>query len=732
MNQRRWTARDVIALLLVASLTSSACSSGCRSGSSAPATSPASSSAATSPAPAGRATTSTPSLSDLGAVGPDDAQAEEALRKLQTALKRVGEAIEPAMLDVRAAHARLGSDPRSLTAFVASQIGYEPYAGVLRGARGTLLARSGNAVDRALLLADLLRASGRTVRFARGELTTAQAEQVVRSSLAARGRTAAVGPQVEAITARARAQFIHLGNAMLDGGFTAPQGDAGRWAEAVEAARAHVWVQLADGNGWIDLDPTPGVEYGRSATAPAGYADAPAADEIHIVQFQIEAEIVSGGKAQRRTILTHDVRSADVAGVPIGLVHVRTSETAQPVLIIGAERIAGTPFPGPPKPSEAGFAFNFGSVFQPTERPTAEWIRIRTTGPSGSRQATYDVFDVVGPRRRADGAPVADQTIEDERTISKALSNLIGIAVNTGGVPAALPLSMLAGVGDPGDEAAAVIALATAGFSYQAARHRLPASLIDGGVALVTDGPSLVITAADDNQLALDLTLKRYLTLRAPDDRLAARGPFYDLMSAGVVDHTTERWLLDATFSRPTVGLLFERAAAQDGGIRLVTPPAAGAAPALTPDGAGRLAAASATGTPALIATRGPDGWTAPLGWWTVDPATGWTEDTNELGSHTASERAAHARWLQWIRNACTLARAGGVALSLSGFAEASFDPSLGHRLVDAGSTASAAGAMCGAAAGGGASTGSGPGGAAGGAAPPAPPPLPKGVWLPK
>jgi transglutaminase-like putative cysteine protease len=57
----------------------------------------------------------------------------------------VGESIE----DVAA---RLGYDPDALFAFVRDEIHYEAYAGVLRGAKGTLWARAGNAADQAVLL----------------------------------------------------------------------------------------------------------------------------------------------------------------------------------------------------------------------------------------------------------------------------------------------------------------------------------------------------------------------------------------------------------------------------------------------------------------------------------------------------------------------------------------------------------------------------------------------------
>ena len=64
----------------------------------------------------------------------------------------------------------LDADIDRIFRFVADEIRYEPYAGALRGAKGTLASRAGNSVDQALLLAALLDAAQAQVRFASGKI----------------------------------------------------------------------------------------------------------------------------------------------------------------------------------------------------------------------------------------------------------------------------------------------------------------------------------------------------------------------------------------------------------------------------------------------------------------------------------------------------------------------------------------------------------------------------------
>src|SRR2546423_2661626 len=64
----------------------------------------------------------------------------------------------------------IGNNPDALFAFVRDEISYEPYVGYLRGARGTLMARAGNSLDRALLVSELFKASGYRTQLVRGIL----------------------------------------------------------------------------------------------------------------------------------------------------------------------------------------------------------------------------------------------------------------------------------------------------------------------------------------------------------------------------------------------------------------------------------------------------------------------------------------------------------------------------------------------------------------------------------
>lgn len=81
--------------------------------------------------------------------------------------------------DPAAVIAQVGTDPEALFAWVRDETVLLPYCGALKGPEGVLLDRGGNALDRALLLRELLARAGHPSRLAHAELTPDQTAVLV-------------------------------------------------------------------------------------------------------------------------------------------------------------------------------------------------------------------------------------------------------------------------------------------------------------------------------------------------------------------------------------------------------------------------------------------------------------------------------------------------------------------------------------------------------------------------
>lgn len=118
-------------------------------------------------------------ITPVSAIAAD--QAGEAALSFETALERVNHQLD-ALEETRSLIDRSRFDPEELLLvldyeadlalrFVGENIVFQQYPGLLRGARGTLMSRSGNALDQAVLLATLLRDAGLEARILRTTLT---------------------------------------------------------------------------------------------------------------------------------------------------------------------------------------------------------------------------------------------------------------------------------------------------------------------------------------------------------------------------------------------------------------------------------------------------------------------------------------------------------------------------------------------------------------------------------
>jgi hypothetical protein len=249
---------------------------------------------------------------------------------------------------------RIGHDPKNLFAWVQNHTYWIPYRGALRGAVGTLMDGQGNGLDRALLLATLLKRSGHTVRLAHGEITSEQAASLLPTlvlgrsidfwrprhvdgapepdiraialqraidvqSIAGGRRSPDAAPEIEShLDARVRDQANRLLRAVR--GQTADDWDR-RHAAAITALRDHWWVQLLEGESWNDLDLLAAKFQSHLSVEAVTTTelDQVPNDLWHQVVIRVVDEHSSGRASSRHNGLEYLLRPADVIGQPIVL-----------------------------------------------------------------------------------------------------------------------------------------------------------------------------------------------------------------------------------------------------------------------------------------------------------------------------------------------------------------------------------------------------------------------------
>lgn len=204
--------------------------------------------------------------------------------------------------------ASLGSAPDAAFELVRDSIGFDAYAGVLRGAEGTLASRSGNAWDRALLLRALLDAAGETTRLAEGELSAEAADRLLARTFLAPASplpdltghgTGAVLAQ--AIAARARRDHAMLREALSGHGLPATGGES---EVALQDVLRHAWVQVQREREWVDLDPSlPDALPGEPLTVATGMHDIVPGDARHVVVVRLIAETLTDGALSEAPVL---------------------------------------------------------------------------------------------------------------------------------------------------------------------------------------------------------------------------------------------------------------------------------------------------------------------------------------------------------------------------------------------------------------------------------------------
>lgn len=628
--------------------------------------------------------------------------------------------------------ASLGHDLERIFRFVQEEIRYEPYAGILRGATGTLLTRAGNSADQAVLLGALLAAASVPHRFVMGVLDGAAVAELA-ASIATDAATAVddvtrvlsgvdgpipgADPEIPAASAipvdagavasgapdapvmrsvalrQTQAAVDTILGALADAGTEIPSTTTG---VPDTEQREHMWVQASLGETWIDLDPAfATIAIGDRAAEPGEPLDALPDDLRHRIDFIVTAERFLSGALATEVILEASAWADELLGVPITFTHLRSDRLADidiigaglgaevdynAVLTVGPKVLVGT--------STISFGGSGGDLFGDAlgggggglvdGEATAEWLVVRTSAPGASQvTARRAVFDRIGQAARSAGAidphavPPAElvDTPESSREYLPCRS-LDAFSVATGTVHASTLLT------PPPSEGTGVHSWL--GLAYHYVRDALLADAgLQQGVAAFLDAPCITSVrlrfadpvTGEGGAASLDVWHRSFGTRPVTD--LGATAPGATV--AGVISHVAERILWrdgieepSATSSPPiSVGAIFEQARSEGVGIRTIV----GSLPSdlpYSPDAVALMGAAVDAGRivivpaqPLLIAGR------PRIGWWSVDPATGRTDDRMDDGSGGATvEYKVPVAIMGGLALAC-LANFGDVILAL-------------------------------------------------------------------
>lgn len=361
--------------------------------------------------------------------------------------------------DVAAAADALGGGVEAALAFVRDRVRYEAYAGALRGARGTLMARAGNSYDRAALLAALLARGGREVRYARARLSDDQARALVSSMFAAARSPRDPPPAAAQDAARAVATGLGEFDQVLFGRWLAAADIVRRALERdrigmgdqrllsmqalADEAADHLYVEYREGDRWIPLDPS--VDGGGPGDRLADPVETlPTIPDAlhHRVAIRVRVERRAGGQLSVDDALRYEAPAADLYGTAVTLTHRLLSNDpwrVAPVIQVGDQILTGHAFGDQSAGEIVGSRVGrlLGARGPGPGEVTAVWLQFDFVDPTGQAESVRrEVFDRIGVAARLDGreatAPLAP--LVTLLGVPAPLIHTYGLAIASGAV----------------------------------------------------------------------------------------------------------------------------------------------------------------------------------------------------------------------------------------------------------------------------------------------------------
>jgi hypothetical protein len=573
----------------------------------------------------------------------------------------------------------LGKDPSRIFQYVRDQIAYEPYVGVLRGPRGTLLAMAGNSVDRAALLGELLQRSGFQVRYAHGTLPDALAQRLVDSVWAERRWVDAAArasgtpdPKLKLLGDRLlgsiQRDYEMLHDMLKDANLPARAESPVTIQELLSEARDHYWIEWLQDGRWTAMDPSFAMAVpGQTFATATETLEALPESIYHHIEIKVRVEEYNGEQPSSREVLRYTAKSADLSGEDLILVHSpvdrrnQGNAQVQPAFIVKQKRHEGEFFwvSEGRLPPGGGLADALGGGDGTVEVPIAasESIELDFIAPGGQKTTeTRELFDHVGKSRRAvdkvlDPAELAEAAASNA---DKFVSTIYGLFVSTGAIDAVHARNLVAP--EPTTDTAhfdagACLRRMNIGFAASSDLLTSRVGMADGMVSRnYFDSPRLQIAelAAAAGKLAIGLDLRRD-SARTLVTGLQPDLAFNVQVWRGVVDGALERYLIEFMSSSAdgkgtggsmvSTSSLFENARAKNTPAVLFVQNGTMPGSALTADTRARIKESIAAGH-VLVAPQQPAviGGAQRYAWWQIDPRSGETIAVADDGRRAAGE----------------------------------------------------------------------------------------------
>jgi hypothetical protein len=570
----------------------------------------------------------------------------------------------------------LSKDSDAIFRFVADQVSYNVYAGVLRGARGTLWSCAGNSYDSSLLLASMLNEAGFQCRFINGSLDSSKARILVediftRPVLTEDERLALIvqaGLQqsiLEDFQPRAERDYKIIEDALSKAAIKFEPKTSEDIEQLVKIATDHVWVQVRQGDKWIDLDPSfRNAEAGQSFCKAERIWNQIPADKLHTVTIKVRLEEKIKGAVEISYPLTYKSPVFSLVGKNLMFFHEEKTGTEglfnrssgarsfTPLLYIDEEEISG-------KPISVQTGQGLGALFGGSDQEiVAEWIEFEFFDSLGSRnKVERALFDRVGYANRQVKSASDAKLSKFDYTCFYPVYNM---AVVSSEIPFDFFLDTLLTETQLNYFQSLVSAVKVFNHLFTFYRTILPELYFkNDGVRSYINAPNLIITTVAEKEnkkkdtiltISVDFASKSRLLVTTDRERI----PAYERVFEGVLDFNVERMIVDQMVgledivytdgsipASRNVGLVFELAEKDKILSEVINNQTTGRLDSmkLSPEAKARIKNAVLPDVAVVVPNRmlpGPSG--QMVGWWKVDMATGWTEDEMDDGRHAAEK----------------------------------------------------------------------------------------------